>query len=83
LMEQLNNLVAPHPAFKDAKPIKTAGKPVLVDGVRMEHEYGWWLLRASNTGGNIIARYEADSEPNLKRIRTELENYLDLIELKI
>ena len=31
-----------------------------VDGVRVTTDEGWWLLRASNTGAQLVARCEAN-----------------------
>ncbi len=47
-----------------------------IDGLRVEFEKGWGLIRASNTTPCLVARFEADSEKELRRIqqlfRTEL-----------
>jgi len=59
-------------------------KPFLdIDGVRKTHDYGWWLVRASNTGGNIICRFEADSKSNFAKIEAEITENLNKIGLKI
>ncbi len=47
-----------------------------VDGIRVETPQGWWLLRASNTGGHLIARAEATSQENLKKLRAEIAHHL-------
>ena len=49
-----------------------------IDGVRVQFEDGWALVRASNTGPNLTIRYEASSEERLKEIQTEFDNALDL-----
>ena len=41
----------------------------LIDGVRIEFEYGWGLLRASNTQPVIVCRFEADNNKNLNKIK--------------
>ena len=33
-----------------------------IDGVRVEFNDGWALVRASNTGPNLTARFEANTE---------------------
>ncbi len=43
-----------------------------VDGVRVQTEDGWWLLRASNTQAVLVARCEASSEEGLDRLKTAL-----------
>ena len=46
----------------------------------MEYDYGFGLMRASNTTPVIVLRFEADSNKNLKSIQNEfkkiLENYI-------
>ena len=40
-----------------------------IDGVRVNTEDGWWLLRASNTQDVLVARAEAKSEAGLARLK--------------
>ncbi|MBL95548.1 MAG: Phosphomannomutase/phosphoglucomutase [Alphaproteobacteria bacterium MarineAlpha3_Bin5] len=47
-----------------------------IDGIRVEMENGWWLVRASNTQPALVARCEAINENELKKLKGELENYL-------
>jgi phosphomannomutase/phosphoglucomutase len=47
-----------------------------VDGVRVEFDGGWGLLRASNTQPIIVARYEAETQAQLSAIREEMESWL-------
>jgi phosphomannomutase len=54
-----------------------------IDGVRARFEYGWWLIRASNTQNAIIVRCEANSGENLERIKSNLSNILNTIGIKI
>lgn len=42
-----------------------------IDGVRAEFNHGWALVRASNTGPNITARFEADTEENMEKLKSE------------
>ncbi len=42
-----------------------------IDGVRVTFDYGWALVRCSNTGPNITARFEANSEENLNKLQEE------------
>jgi len=48
-------------------------KVIGIDGVRVEYEYGWWLLRASNTQNAVTIRMEADTDKNLKRIYDSIQ----------
>ncbi len=47
-----------------------------VDGVRVERPEGWWLIRASNTGGHLIARAEATNEKDLAKLKGDMEAQL-------
>ena len=47
-----------------------------IDGVRAEFENGWALVRASNTGPDITARFEGVTEEDMKKIENEFMNLL-------
>jgi phosphomannomutase / phosphoglucomutase len=47
-----------------------------VDGVRVQFGDGWGLLRASNTQPVLVLRFEARSEAELERIRSEFAEWL-------
>ena len=51
-------------------------KFVDIDGVRIEFENGWALVRASNTGPNITMRFEASTLELLEEISEEFKNLL-------
>lgn len=42
-----------------------------IDGIRVTFDYGWALVRCSNTGPNITARFEASTEEKLKELQEE------------
>ena len=46
------------------------------DGVRVQTEDGWWLLRASNTQAVLVARCEAATEAGLDRLKAALVKQL-------
>ncbi|EAQ97656.1 phosphomannomutase/phosphoglucomutase [Congregibacter litoralis] len=46
------------------------GKPNDLDGLRVDFQDGWGLLRASNTGPALTARFEAGDEAGLEKIRS-------------
>ena len=48
-----------------------------IDGIRIEFEDGWALLRASNTGPNITVRFEASSETRLQELKEEFITLLE------
>ncbi|NNL96339.1 MAG: phosphomannomutase/phosphoglucomutase [Xanthomonadales bacterium] len=40
-----------------------------IDGLRADYDYGWGLVRASNTTPILVVRFEADSEESLEIIK--------------
>ena len=66
------------PMLEEEKPLfmqKLAEKAVFsdaevitIDGLRVEFENGWGLVRPSNTSPYLILRFEANTEDELKRI---------------
>jgi phosphomannomutase len=46
------------------------------DGARVASDSGWWLLRASNTQAELVARLEAHDHDGLERLRTQLLSQL-------
>ncbi len=51
-----------------------------IDGIRVNFESGWGLLRASNTSPVLVLRFEAESEEYLEEIKNSF--YLNLKKLK-
>ena len=47
-----------------------------IDGVRVTFDDSWASVRASNTGPNLTARFEASSEERLKEIKEEFESLI-------
>jgi phosphomannomutase len=54
-----------------------------IDGLRVNNENGWWLLRASNTQAAIIARCEALSAIKLEQLKNDLSLLLLDYDLKL
>lgn len=50
-----------------------------IDGVRVEFDNAWALVRASNTGPHLTVRYEATTEEELKRIEEEFTNAINML----
>jgi len=48
-----------------------------IDGVRVQTDDGWWLLRASNTQDVLVARCEAPDEAGLRRLLADLAAELE------
>ncbi len=51
-------------------------KVIDIDGVRVEFDDGWGLVRASNTQPALVMRFEASSDSRLKEIRSLFEGKL-------
>jgi len=52
-----------------ARLARTPARVTDIDGVRVETEDGWWLLRASNTQDVLVARCEARDAAGLERLK--------------
>ena len=48
-----------------------------IDGIRVSFTDGWALVRASNTGPNITARFEATTKERLKEIQDEFRGVIN------
>jgi phosphomannomutase / phosphoglucomutase len=44
-----------------------------IDGVRVNYEHGWGLVRASNTGPILVMRFEADTEERVQEYQADVE----------
>ena len=56
------------------------GKIIDIDGIRVEFDNGWGLLRASNTSPVLVLRFEADSSEALSSIKERFKDTLYKIE---
>jgi phosphomannomutase len=59
-----------------ARLVGGAGSVNDLDGVRVTHADGWWLLRASNTQAVLVARCEGKDQETLIRLKAELAGHL-------
>ena len=61
------------------------GRKILLDGLRVEYDDGWGLVRVSNTSPKLTLRFEAVNDSTLERIQRLFRNELRKIdpELKI
>lgn len=46
------------------------------DGLRIEFAYGWGVVRASNTGSYLVARFEANDEDGLQQVKNTFKELL-------
>jgi phosphomannomutase/phosphoglucomutase len=56
------------------------GKINTIDGIRVDYETCWGLIRASNTSAALTARFEATSEEELEVIMQEFRAQIGLVE---
>jgi len=54
----------------------TAKNIITIDGLRVEYDDGFGLVRASNTTPVLVLRFESDSKDGLERIKSEFRNVL-------
>jgi phosphomannomutase/phosphoglucomutase len=59
------------------------GKKIVIDGLRVNFDDGWGLLRASNTTPKLVLRFEANSPSRLNEIQDIFLNQLKLIDESI
>ena len=59
-----------------AKRIYSKENLILIDGVRVRTNDGWWLVRASNTEGALVLRAEGNNVKSLNRLVKNIESAL-------
>tara|TARA_R110002049_G_scaffold252264_1_gene427063 strand:+ start:194352 stop:195725 length:1374 start_codon:yes stop_codon:yes gene_type:complete len=47
-----------------------------IDGVRADFDYGWGLVRASNTTPSLVIRFEAESEQKLEQLKDNFKTQI-------
>ncbi|VAX14210.1 Phosphoglucomutase @ Phosphomannomutase [hydrothermal vent metagenome] len=70
----LNMAEGEHFKFMDAlldKADFASANVTMIDGIRVDYEDGWGLVRASNTTPCLVLRFEGQNEDALKRIEDE------------
>ena len=55
------------------------GDKILIDGLRVNFNDGWGLVRASNTTPKLVLRFEGDTEESMNRIQNEFISELSRI----
>ena len=51
-----------------------------MDGIRVNLDGGWWLMRASNTQPSLVLRCEAKTNQRLYEIINDLKNDVKIID---
>ena len=54
-----------------------------VDGLRVQKDDGWWLLRASNTTSCLVMRFEAESKERLLEIKNSFISQIRKIDSRL
>jgi phosphomannomutase/phosphoglucomutase len=54
-----------------------------IDGVRADFDYGWGLVRASNTTPSLVIRFEAESEEKLDQLKQNFKTQIHLVDSAI
>jgi len=62
--------------LQNTAKFENANEIVKIDGLRVEYEHGFGLMRGSNTTPVIVLRFEANSLKNLKLIQNEFKEAL-------
>ena len=80
--EELKSKVTDKTKFEIIEKVKKYCKSknyniIEIDGVRVEFDDGWALVRASNTGPNLTARFEAKTEERAKELQNEFETLIN------
>lgn len=71
LVDKIKELIAiPQRGFPIIKDI------IQIDGIRIVFEYGWALVRASNTNEILVTKYEATSYATAKTYQKAVENLI-------
>ena len=52
-------------------------KITTIDGVRVDYENGWGLVRPSNTTPCLVLRFEADNQSTLDKIQQQFKTWLE------
>lgn len=54
-----------------------------IDGVRADFDYGWGLVRASNTTPSLVLRFEAEDEAGLAKLQQMFKNAIASVDASI
>ncbi|MCL4170569.1 UNVERIFIED_CONTAM: hypothetical protein GTU68_045555, partial [Idotea baltica] len=61
----------------------TGAKLSTIDGVRADFDYGWGLVRASNTTPSLVIRFEAESEDKLEQLKQNFKSQIHSVDSTI
>ncbi len=61
------------------RSLKDEGQVVTLDGLRVNFEEGWGLVRASNTSPCLVLRFEASNQTLLRKIQDQFKAWMQSI----
>ena len=80
---ELNILVSDETKFdiveSFAKDCSLKGEKITIDGLRINFDNGWGLIRASNTTPKLVLRFEGDSLKDMEEIKSKFISELSRI----
>ena len=80
---ELNILVSDETKFNIvesfAKDCSLKGEKITIDGLRINFDNGWGLIRASNTTPKLVLRFEGDSLKDMEEIKSKFISELSRI----
>ena len=85
---EINLKVPEEVKFKIIDELKTLINPseyvlIDIDGIRLESENSWGLIRASNTSPNLVMRFEGKTKSDLLEIKNYFKEILSKIEFDL
>ena len=85
---EINLKISEQDKFKIIDDLKTLIKPseyelIDIDGIRLENENSWGLVRASNTSPNLVLRFEGKTKNDLLEIKNYFKEILSKIEIDL
>ena len=69
--------------FEQAASQLSDAKISTIDGIRLDFEYGFGIIRPSNTGNFLTARFDADTSGNLQVIRSTFARLLQPLDERL
>ena len=57
-----------------------AGEKTTIDGLRVDFDKGWGLIRASNTAPALTLRFEAQNENGIEQLKTLFKRELSKVD---
>ena len=72
LMKWIKEILSKRPSY-----LPEVKKVIDIDGVRINFENGWALVRASNTTPVLVTRYEATDEKSLQKYQQSVQRLIN------